>query len=352
MLCLACGVPLSLFAQGETPLLFESDAVLELAMPIDFDELCRPSQDPDCDFAPYSFDYRDAAGDWKTLPIELMRRDGWRAQYTNCRIPTLFVRFDPENTRGTPFEGLTTLALTSHCGKGVVVEGGRSIELPSDFEPYVINEYLGYRLYNVLSEASLRVRLARIQYTDPANPRLSITRDAFFAEHFESLARRNGAKLLSGNRFDPDKLDFEAAGQVALFQFMIGNTDWSIEVQDNIILLEMEDGRQVPVLYDLDQSGLVNAHYAEPRADLPIRSVRQRLFLGYCYPDFDWDALFGQFIGSETEMKIVLSQAPGLRRGDRRIAGVYLDEFFDLLVRVKDRQIQVVDACRPWPPEA
>ena len=352
LLCLAFIAPPWLFAQETPPSLFESDAVLELAMPVDFDDLCRPSLDPNCDFAPYSLDYRDADGDWHEMPIELKRRDGWRAQHTNCRIPTLFVRFSPETAQGTPFEGLSTLALTSHCGKGVMVEGNRSIELPSDFEPYVINEYLGYRLYNVLTEASLRVRLVRIRYFNPDNPRQTSTRDAFFAEHFDSLAKRNAATLLPVGSLDYARLDADAANEVALFQFMIGNTDWSIEQQENIVILQMQDGRQVPVLYDLDQSGLVNAHYAKPAPDLPIRTVRERVFLGHCYPGFDWEALFGQFIGNEDEMKIVLSQVPGLRRGDRRVAGVYLDEFFDLLVRVEDRQRLVVGACRPWPPEA
>jgi hypothetical protein len=349
LVCLACLVQQGGHAKEKPPLLFESDAVLELAMPVDFAALCRPSQDPDCDFVAFPLEYRADDGSWQTLSVELRRRDGWRAQYTNCRIPTLFVRFPPESAVGTPFEGLSTLALTSHCGKGVVVEGGRSIELPSDFEPYVINEYLGYRLYNVLTDASLRVRLARIRYSDPENPRLSITRDAFFSEHFESLVRRNNAELVSEGQFDLARLDAEAASQLALFQYMIGNTDWSIERQDNIVILQMEDGRQVPVLYDLDQSGLVNPHYAKPAAGLPIRTVRQRFFQGFCYPDFDWDALFGTFIGSETEMKNVLSKVPGLRRGDRRIAGVYLDEFFDTLVRLEDRELLIVDGCQPFP---
>jgi hypothetical protein len=352
LVCLTCLAQQRGYAEQKSPLLFESDAILELAMPVDFETLCRPSQDPDCDFVAFPLEYRADDGNWQALSVELRRRDGWRAQHTNCRIPTLFIRFPPESAQGTPFEGLSTLALTSHCGKGIVVEGGRSIELPSDFEPYVINEYLGYRLYNVLTEASLRVRLARIRYSDPDNPRLSITRDAFFAEHFDSLARRNGAELVPEGQFDATRLDAEAAARLALFQYMIGNTDWSIERQDNVVILQMEDGHQVPVLYDLDQSGLVNPHYAKPAAGLPIRTVRQRFFQGYCHPDFDWDALFGLFIGSESEIKTVLSRVPGLRRGDRRIAGVYLDEFFDTLVRLEDRERLIVNGCQSWPPGA
>lgn len=336
-------------AQGADSLLFASNEVLHLTMPIDFDELCRPSESPDCDFTPTVFEYTDSSGQLRSVPAGVRRRDGWRAAETNCQVPTLFVRFTAEDAVGTPFEGQTTLALTSHCGKGISSEKLESPELPSEFESYVINEYLSYRLFNLVTDTSLKVRLARITYVDPDNPRHQFTRDAFFAEHFESLARRLGAELMPARSFDPARLDVMSTAQLALFQFMIGNTDWSIPDQENILLLRFPDGLEVPVAYDLDMSGLVSAHYAYPAPGLPIVNVRQRYFLGYCHAGTDWDALFAKFSDLKIPFISMLVETPGLSRGESRMSRVYLDSFFDILDSPEARQAMIIDACRPWP---
>ncbi len=333
--------------QSSDPLLFEADSMLELTMTVNLDALCRPSEDPDCDYVPSTFQYRDSSGEEQTVPISIRRRDGWRALHTNCQVPTLFVRFTAEDASGTPFENQTTLALTSHCGKGLVPDNVESPTLPDHFERYVINEYLGYRLYNLVTDASLKTRLVRMTYVDPDNARLSFTRDAFFSEHFAALAERLETRLLPQGSFNPAQLDQPAADQMALFQFMIGNTDWSIAQQENIILLEGVDGRQIPVLFDLDLSGLVNAHYATPAPGLPIKAVTQRYFMGECRENTDWEALFAKFEGLRSAILTELSGTPGLGRGDRRMTGVFLDEFFHIIGSVKAREQYIIEACQP-----
>jgi hypothetical protein len=336
-------------ADSRDPLLFESDSILELVMPVNFSTLCRPSLDPECDYTPTVFKYRDVSGNDHTIPISIRRRDGWRARQTNCQVPTLFVQFSEEDAVDTPFEGQQFLALTSHCGKGVIPENVPSRRLQDEFESYVITEYLGYRLNNLFTDVSLRARLVRITYTNVDNPRDDFTHYAFFTEHFESLAKRLHAELLPTESFDPEKLDVHAADQMALFQYMIGNTDWSIIDQENIILLQFPEGKQVPVLYDLDLSGLVNAYYATPSAPLPIKSVKQRYYLGFCHPESDWISLFRQFNSRKRDVMAVLADTPGLGRGDQRVAGVYLESFFRILGSPKSRENAIVNACQPWP---
>lgn len=336
-------------AEGEQTQLFESHTVLNLTMPVDFDALCRPSQTPDCDYTATEFIYLDSEGREQSVPISIRRRDGWRAMQTNCQVPTLFVRFNPETTVGTPFEGQSELALTSHCGKGISPENIASPTLPSDFERYVINEYLGYRIYNLISDMSLGVRLVRMHYTNPEDGRGNFTRDAFFSEHFEALAERFNSQLLPPGSFDPATLDWRAAEKIALFQYMVGNTDWSIEEQENIVLFRTPSGKDVPVVFDLDMSGLVNAHYAAPSRSAPISNVKQRYFMGYCHPDTNWDDLFTRFSELEVPVITMLIETPGLGRGDRRVSGSYLDSFFEILDSEEARETKIVEACRPMP---
>ena len=339
----------NVFADDQVPLMFESDELMYLGMSVNFDTLCRPSESPDCDYTPTELIYRDSAGQEASVPVSIRRRDGWRALQTNCQIPTLFVRFADQDTVGTPFEGQQLLALNSHCGKGISPENKPSARLPDEFERYVTNEYLGYRLYNLVTQVSLRPQLARVRYTNPDDPRLDFTHDAFFVEHFDSLAERLNAKLLPENSFDSSRLDQDAADQLALFHYMIGNTDWSITDQDNVILLLFPDGRQVPVLFDLDMSGLVNAHYAVPSPNLPIKSVKQRYYMGFCHPDTDWDALFTRFTSLQEPNFDLLAEVPGLGGGDRRIVSAYLDSFYKILNSPEARQSKIVNACKPWP---
>jgi hypothetical protein len=108
------------------------------------------------------------------------------------------------------------------------------------------------------------------------------------------MAARVGAERLPRGSFEPAKLERPGRRQLALFQYMIGNTDWSIARERNTMLVEI-DGRQMPVPYDFDMSGLVNAGYAGPAPGLPIDEVRERYFLGYCQPGTDWERLFADF---------------------------------------------------------
>lgn len=329
--------------------LFADHSVLELTIPVDFDTLCKPSEDPGCTPTRTVMEFRDADGATVGLPVNLSRRDGWRAQQTTCQVPTLFVEFDTDAAIGTPFEGQKVLALTSHCGKGVTAGNSATFTLPDEFERYVVNEYLGYRLYNLVTEASLRVRLARIRYVDPNNPRREFTRDAFFAEHFDALAKRLNAEAVPASQIDPERMDWQAYDELALFQYMIGNTDWSLSQLENILLLQTSNGRQVPVLFDLDKSGLVNAHYARPRDGLPIAAVTERYFMGYCRETADWDALFAKFSELDPDSMKMLVDTPGLGRGDRRATALFLDRFFEVLDQAETRDSMIRANCLPMP---
>lgn len=116
------------------------------------------------------------------------------------------------------------------------------------------------------------------------------------------------------------------------------------------MLLQSADGRQVPVPYDLDMSGLVDADYAGPPPGLPIQHVRERYFLGYCQPGTDWDALFDHFSRRREAVLGLVDEVPGLSRASRRGAAKYLGQFFMLLESPQCRNDNIRSVCQPWPP--
>lgn len=327
--------------------LFASDAVLELAMSVDFDALCRPNEVEDCDYTATSLLYRSAEGVEQAIPVEIRVRGGWRARRDHCKVPPLFVRFSAEGTAGTPFAGQKMLPLTTHCSnKRAGVGGSRS----EDYEQYVLKEYLGYRLYNKITDRSLRVRLGKINYSNPANSGKSIERYAFFTEHFDDIAARNEAVWSQEKSFNEEKVDLLSWDQVALFNFMIGNTDWSVVRERNILLLVTDDGRQYPVPYDLDMSGLVDPEYGGVSPRLDFRDPRQRYYLGFCHPQVDFPALFEEFTRHKDDMLELVKGVPGIDFATAKTARSYLKKFFRILGSSGKRQQDIVEACHPWPP--
>src|SRR5690606_14908282 len=75
-----------------------------------------------------------------------------------------------------------------------------------------------------------------------------------------------------------------------VFQYLIGNTDWEVlgrpgleQCCHNVRVTGPRDGPGLVALpYDFDSSGMVDAGYAAPHASLPISSVTQRLYRGFC----------------------------------------------------------------------
>lgn len=335
---------------ADTPL-FESHAVLDLSIPVDFSTLCRPRESPDCDYAPTVMEYIDEHGVMQSIPIGIRIRGGWRSLTRNCSAPLLFIRFDAKDTVDTPFQGQSVLPLTTHCGKGISIEESSVRQSRTTWEQYLLKEYLVHRLYNVITDVSLEARLVRMTYPNPGKPSRKIRNYAFFTEHFESVAARNGYKLLPRGSFDPERLNRGAAARMALFQFMIGNTDWSVARERNIVLLGEPDGLQVPLPYDFDMSGLVDAHYAGPAPGLPIDDVRERHYLGFCEPDTQMAPLFSDYLAKKDALLAMPGAIPDLNRGSLKSSRRFLDEFFSILQSAERRTELIIKQCQPWPPE-
>jgi hypothetical protein len=338
-------------APAEAPL-FASDQPLEIALTVDFPSLCRPRETADCEFTPSRLQYRDESGQKRSIPVRIKIRGGWRSLSRNCSVPLLWVEFEAGDVAGTPFEGQSLLPLTTHCGKGFSLDPTMRAIRRSDYEQYLLREFLGHRIHNLITDRSLRVRLLRIAYPRPGSDGGGVGHYAFFSEHFDSMAARLGAERLPRGSFDHARLDAQAAAMLALFQYMIGNTDWSIARERNTVLLRVADERQVPVAYDLDMSGLVNAAYAGPAPGLPIEEVRERYFLGYCQPGTDWDALFAHFAAQQPAIMSMADGVPGLSRNSEKSTAAFLRSFFEVIASPDQRRDRIVRACQPWPPAA
>lgn len=326
--CVMLVLPVTV-AAGQRPL-FEDDGVLELEIELDMRALCRdPTREGCRDVAAV---VRDAADPARSIRAEIRSRGRW--QTGDCTFPALFVFLDESSTAGTQFEGQSMLPLTTHCRKW-----------PGVYEQYVLAEYFAYRIYNTLTAASLRVRLARIRYVDVRRPDKPVTRYGFFTEHFESLARRINGRVATPQRLALLEADPHELGRLELFQFMIGNTDWSAVFGHNVVILERAESGPIAVPYDFDYAGLVDADYAVPPAELPIGDVRQRLFRGFCKPAPVWKDLRGELDAVWPRFERLAFSVPDWNERRRDQAMAYLRDF-----RARKDLLDVIaESCRSAP---
>ena len=210
------------------------------------------------------------SADATDLPVKIRTRGNFRLKRSTCDFPPLRLDFPKDSLAGTVFDGENRLKLVAHCRDN------------DRFEQIALQEYLIYRMHNLVTDKSFRVRLARVRYVDVERGD-SLTHYGFLIEDDDRMAARNGMVVLDEEGIGPEALDPNHLVQMALFHYMIGNTDWSAgPTRHNVDLIV--DERQVPIAvpFDFDWSGLISAPYAKPDPSLGIRNVRDRLFFLGC----------------------------------------------------------------------
>jgi hypothetical protein len=244
-----------------------------------------------------------------------------------------------DGVKGTVFEGQGGIKLGVHCQNA------------GFYEQYVLKEYLANRLHNLLTPRSLRVRLAHVTYADRDPGKKPYTRLAIFYEDADDMAKRVDARELPVPRQMFQYLDQPSLLFMSIFQYMIGNVDYSILVLHNVIMLDDVKGARLPVPYDFDYSGLVGAHYAAPAKGLPITSVKERLYRGPCKTEAEVEEALKPFREKQAEILAMPATltALGLEDGPRKNAEKYLNEFFDLINKPDKVKKTFVSDCKPIP---
>jgi len=158
----------------------------------------------------------------------------------------------------------------------------------AQYEPYVLREYLAYKIYNIITPLSYRVRLVRLSIIDTGKDN-EVTEDwAFLQEPDELMTLRLDGKMIKNDELSMSRVNPEVFNSLSMFQYMIGNADYSVTGQHNLKILALKEYGPtgfIPVPYDFDYSGLVNTDYALPGEDLGTTSVRERYYLGPCRPN-------------------------------------------------------------------
>jgi len=278
----------------------------------------------------------EAGADTPGIDVQIGARGHVRRMARTCDYVPLKLEFVKKATAGTVFAKQDALKLVVQCAGG------------GEFEQYLLREYLAYRIFNILSHRSYRARLARVSYVDRASGKSAGTRIGMFLEDDGDVARRMEGRIVELQRLLFNDLDIDTLMPMMIFEYMIGNTDYSIYALHNVRIVQRPDKSLHPVPYDFDFSGLVNAPYALPARGLMLKTVVDRMYRGPCRRQEQVDPIIANFIAKKDLIRALPESIPGINRQSRDDARNYIDSFYGSIRSTKDIRGLFV-SCSPKP---
>jgi len=295
--------------------IFDTDDLLTISLRFDISKYRKKKSDEE--YLDAQLTYYNSSTDSVTKKMRVRARGEFRREY--CSFPPIMLNFRSEDTIWGGVTRVDKLKMVTQC-------------VPGNQES-VFKEYLVYKLYNILTDNSFRVRLLKVNYINTAKQNDVATEYAFVIEPLEHLTARLNAAEAKTNNLDQNDVIPEMMDRMAIFNYMIGNTDWSVPVRHNALLLApgfpMPPDKAIVVPYDFDFSGLVDASYASPNPELEIKTVRERLYRGVCRKEEVYVSAFREFLDHKNDFYKIISEFPYLSNHSKKEMIAYLNLFLD-----------------------
>jgi hypothetical protein len=306
---------------GRSDPLFRSHDTLEVTISAPLTTMVR--ERPTEEYVQGSLGYTGDDGETSTLDLKLRARG--HSRHEICDIPPLWLNFKKSQVKDTLFHKQDKLKLTVHCQDS------------ERYEQTLLREYIAYRILNLATPKSFRVRLLRVTWVDTEGQREQQVRYAFLLEHKNRVARRLDRKDLKIEETSVAALDPKHLNLTSVFQFMIGNLDFSPiagsehnECCHNYVLFSNDRDLLLALPYDFDRSGLVSAPYALPGEQFNIRSVRHRIYRGRCQNNDYVDGSIDRLRTIRNNVFALIETQDGLTRKVRDLVADYVQQFYDI----------------------
>jgi hypothetical protein len=292
-------------------------------------------------YHPGQWTYINGDGQSQRLDVSIRIRGNFRREY--CELPPIRLNFKKSQVKGTLFAGQDKLKLVSPCQNGL------------ESQQKLLLEYLAYRTLEILTDYSFGTRLIRLSYVDSEDKRKSWTDLVFVIEDESDVAKRldiDKARV-AANQFE--ELDRPTTALAELFQLLISNHDYSVLKgadgeycchNSEMFTREESAHTRIPIPFDFDMSGLVNANYASPPSHLPIRLVRTRYYRGLCQPDDVMEDTVAHMLSKKAEVLALYQTQEDLSRLTRNRSISYVRKFFAILEDEVLFKEEVLDRCR------
>ena len=110
-------------------------------------------------------------------------------------------------------------------------------------------------------------------------------------------------------------------------------------------ILKLENEVLIPLPYDFDYAGMINAPYATPSSELPIFNVKDRFFKGSCKPAEMYDTSIALFNEKKNEIIQVIQSAEFLDNKYKKNSIRYIEKFYQTINNPDKFSNHVTLAC-------
>jgi hypothetical protein len=294
--------------------LFTTDDVLELTLSGDVNAVLK-DRATGLKYHQLTLSYKPKDKEEISFPVDVKTRGHFRRLKSNCVYPPLLINFSKsESLKSSLFKGQDKLKLVMPC-RG---------------DEYLIREWLVYKIYNLVTPESFKCRLVKVKLEPADSKKTTVPFYGLLLEEEKQMAKRN-QQIIVTKKIRPDQTYEDAFLKMAVFEYLIGNTDWSIEFLQNIKLIADSENAllPVPVPYDFDHAGIVNTPYAMPQEDLLLTSIKERRYRGYCVSDLKvFDSTIALFNSIKDELYNTYINCSLLSSGYIKSTVKYLDDFY------------------------
>ncbi len=312
---------------------FNNDKILNITIESDFKNLVKRKYKDEYQPAIIKYDLNDTIT--VTRNIKIKPRGNMRKG--SCFFPPLKLNFLKDEMVVKQLKEFDKMKMVLNCKNGSV------------YEQYLLSEYYVYKILNILTEYSFRVRLINVTYVDAGEKYKTATRFAFIIENKEQMAERLNSIPIDNKNVRDQLTDIPTLVNGYLFQYLIGNTDWSIPGRHNIQLIKSKDptiSKPYVIPYDFDYAGIVNANYAVPDENLGTESVTERVYRGVCMPESEMKNAAKHLIDSKDRIYALYQSSDLLDKNNNRRTLQYLDEFFNIIESENSLKRYIIDNCR------
>jgi len=253
-----------------------------------------------------------------------------------CYIPPIRIDFNDEDYQIDLFDGWGKVKLVSSC------------KAATNYEQYVLKEYLAYKSYETLTEISFKTFFLKVNFIDSEDKKKPFVSYSFILEDIDELATRNDAIEVETNGLLPVHLYRPTMNLVGMYQFMIGNEDWYVPNLHNLKLIKSTDHKKpqpIPIPYDLDYSGLVNALYAVQHERIPVEKITDRYYMGTCLLDEEYREIVKTFLDNKAEILRIFEESNYLQKASRNYSLKYLNDFYDIIENEKKGKSMIMKDC-------
>ena len=312
---------------------FEEEAIVATTLEMDLKDLLGKKAKER--FLPGTITMNFKDGSTVTEKIEASARGNFRRE--TCYMPGLKINFRKDST--SRLYKFKEMKLVNGCSSG------------EDAGQLVIKEYLAYKIYNELTDKSLRVRLMQLSFKDVSGKRKPYTQFGFMIEDIDDMAKRNGMIEVEEVKFNTEQTNRNQMTIVTLFEYLIGNTDWSVPAYHNIKLIGPKDDKNVRpyvIAFDFDICGFVDPPYATIDEQLQdkISSVRERLNRGFPRTMEELKVVVQLFNDKKEKIMGLIKNNEYLNSREKSKTVQYVEDFYKTINNEKELQRIFVDGGR------